>query len=175
MHCWGVCKDVSSGFNLFSFNGHSSSFSVTVHFNVLYIDMVKKNMIDLSFHPKWTIFVKARNWSKSLPLTSGNKAMNRAVSTVYIHITSELSAATSNLLDENLSSTDLLTRFKPCLLPISLEWVIYHFIIFLIFRKEQVPASYPSEESHQTTCRKIPDERWPPSVMLAAILVFSSV
>lgn len=40
--CRGVGKDVSSRFNLFSFNGHSSLFSVIVHFNVLGIDMVKK-------------------------------------------------------------------------------------------------------------------------------------
>lgn len=42
MHCRGVGKDVLSSFNLFSFNGHSSLFSVIVHFNVLGIDMVKK-------------------------------------------------------------------------------------------------------------------------------------
>ena len=42
MHCRGVGKDMSSSFNLFPFNGHSSLFSIIVHLNVLGIDMVKE-------------------------------------------------------------------------------------------------------------------------------------
>lgn len=75
---------MSSGFNLLSFKGHSSSFSVIVHFNVLYIDMVKENLIDPSFHRKWTIFVNTRNWREPLPLTLGNKGMHRGVNNVTV-------------------------------------------------------------------------------------------
>lgn len=148
---------MSPGFNLFSFNGYSSSFSVIVHFNVLHIDMVKKNMRGPSSHHKWTIFVKTRNWGKLLPLPLGNKSMNRRINTVYILTMSELSGVTSNLLIENLPSSDLLTRFKPCLLSISLEWVSYHFTVFPIFTNKWGPVWCPPEK-YQTTCWKIPDE-----------------
>lgn len=75
--------------------------------------------------------------------------MNRGINPVYLLTMSELSGVTLNLLKENVSPSDLLTRFQPCLLPISLEWVSYHSTIFLIFTKERGPVWCPP--------RRVPD------------------
>lgn len=82
-----------------------------------------------------------KDWRKPLPLTVGSKGKNRGVNTVDIHTMSELSGVTSSLLNEDLTSKDLLTRFKPCLFSISLEQAHSSLGQFSHLQKGTVPSS----------------------------------